>query len=321
METIGVVVFCVILGLIAPSSTAWISSQNHLRKESAPKLQTTRLQIGPQQLGEFEALRPSRQREERQVQFFDFASSGELIQFEDAWEFQKKILEDHVKRLSLLREEDPASQFLGDSSELWTTGLDTVIMLQHNPVYTLGTGSDEEFIISRNSDNKVPVVRMDRGGEVHCHCPGQLTMYGILDLRGYRQDIHWYMRALEEAVILALSKCGLDRAERQDDITGVWVDNCKVAAVGIKCRKWITMHGLSVNIERDSVKNFAGIVPCGLVGKDVGCLNQFLETPISVAGFSVLLQEALEEVFQIELQHVVGSEERDFSTLLKKTLE
>jgi lipoyl(octanoyl) transferase len=109
------------------------------------------------------------------------------------------------------------------------------------------------------------------------------------------------MRALEEAIITALSKCGLDRAGRLDDITGVWVDNCKVAAVGIKCRKWITMHGLSVNIEHSSLDYLSNIVPCGLVGREVGCLNQFLEEPVSVSEFAEIMKDALEEVLQIQL--------------------
>jgi lipoyl(octanoyl) transferase len=89
--------------------------------------------------------------------------------------------------------------------------------------------------------------------------------------------------------------------ERQDDVTGVWVDNHKVAAVGIKCRKWITMHGLAVNVEERSLTNFDGIVPCGLEGRQVGCINQFLEEPITVPEFALLMKDALEEVFQIEL--------------------
>jgi lipoyl(octanoyl) transferase len=109
------------------------------------------------------------------------------------------------------------------------------------------------------------------------------------------------MRALEEAIIIALSKCGLGRAERQEDVTGVWVDDCKVAACGVKVRKWVTMHGLAVNVEESSLEKIGGIVPCGLEGRDVGCINQFLDKPITVGKFAELMKEALEEVFQIEL--------------------
>lgn len=109
------------------------------------------------------------------------------------------------------------------------------------------------------------------------------------------------MRALEESILLALQKIGVN-AERQDDTTGIWVDNHKVAAIGVKCRKWITMHGLAVNIEPTSMTNFEGIVPCGLEGRKVGYVNQFLKEPITVPEFAKLMKETLEEVFQIQLQ-------------------
>ena len=136
------------------------------------------------------------------------------------------------------------------------------------------------------------------------HGPGQLVVYPVLDLRHYHQDIHWYMRALEESILMALKPCGFD-AERQDDTTGIWIDNHKVAAIGVKCRKWITMHGLAVNVEASSLENFGGIVPCGLEGRKVGCVNDFLSEdrePLTVAEFAKYMKVALEEVFQVEMQ-------------------
>jgi lipoyl(octanoyl) transferase len=254
----------------------------------------SQLAVAPQQLGTFEILNISDPSSVRQVAVRDYSSLRPPIPFTTAWDWQKCVLNDHLERLS---REGPPNQFLGSEGD--ECGVDTIILLQHAPVYTLGTGSDEKFVTS--GDNAVPVIRMDRGGEVTFHGPGQLTVYPVLDLRGYRQDIHWYIRSLEEAIIIALSKCGLDRAERQKDITGVWIDNFKVAAVGIKCRKWITMHGLAVNVEESSLEYFDGIVPCGLEGREVGCINQFLEKPLTVGDFAVLMKESLEEVFRIEL--------------------
>jgi lipoyl(octanoyl) transferase len=181
-------------------------------------------------------------------------------------------------------------------------GVDRVIFLQHDPVYTLGTGSDPSYIL--NSNSSVPVVRMDRGGEVTYHGPGQLVAYPVLDLRGYRQDIHWYMRALEEAVIVALHGMGLDGAGRDADTTGVWIENRKVAAMGVKCRKWVTMHGLAVNVEPTSLKGFEGIVPCGLHGRRVGCVSHFAGRHVTVAEFADRLQRAMEKVFQIQFVEI-----------------
>jgi len=136
------------------------------------------------------------------------------------------------------------------------------------------------------------------------------VVYPVLDLRHYRQDIHWYMRALEESILLALQACGIE-AERQEDTTGIWIDNHKVAALGVKCRRWITMHGFAVNVETTSLDNFEGIVPCGLEGRKVGCINQFLpagQDPLTVAEFSRYLKVALEKVFQIEMQPRIRKE-------------
>ena len=110
------------------------------------------------------------------------------------------------------------------------------------------------------------------------------------------------MRALEEVVLVACRKLPLSHsATRQDDTTGIWINNHKIAAMGIKCSRWITQHGLAVNVEEVSLSGFKEIVPCGLEGRKVGCLNQFLDQPVKVRDFALLLREALEEVFCIQL--------------------
>ncbi|CAJ1936429.1 unnamed protein product [Cylindrotheca closterium] len=277
--------------------------------------------LGPQQLGSFEVLALDESIiSQRNVALVDYSSDeAPYVPFETAWDWQKDILEGHIERLTNTPEDSSSStsiQFLSPTDSINVRGADTVIMLQHEPVYTLGTGSDEKFVLGLQQQQQqetspssaaVPTVRMDRGGEVTYHGPGQLTVYPVLDLRGYHQDIHWYMRALEEAILLALSKVGLDRAERQEDVTGVWVDNYKVAACGVKVKRWITMHGLAVNVEASSLENFKGIVPCGLEGRKVGCINQFLDEPITVSEFAQVMKGAIEEVFEIRLQSIEDS--------------
>jgi hypothetical protein len=123
---------------------------------------TSKLFLGPQQLGEFEVLDITDSPASRRVPLLDYSATGSpIIPFETAWDWQKELLDNHVERLS---REIPASQFLYETKKINQSGLDTVIMLQHAPVYTLGTGSDEKFVLYGKSD--VPVVRMDRGGEV-----------------------------------------------------------------------------------------------------------------------------------------------------------
>ena len=189
-------------------------------------------------------------------------------------------------------------------------GADTIILVEHEPVYTLGTGSDISFILESQKSNQFvpPIVRIDRGGEVTYHGPGQLTVYPIIDLRNYNQDIHWYMRALEEVVVRAINNVLINDgqsalvAHREENITGVWINDYKVAAIGVKCRKWITQHGFAINITPESMQYLDNIVPCGLLGRKVGYVNQFLQhKPITVSQMTDHIIQSLGDVFQIRL--------------------
>lgn len=283
------------------------------------------LHLAPQQLGEFEPLTLEQQQSQlqRRVIIQDWTRVTPL-DFTRVWDYQKQVVQGHVDRLGSWDAE--IDSFLSDqllqadgSAPSGTTGVDRILFLEHESVYTLGTGSDPKFILSTSFDaseqdaddadatavmSNIPIVRMDRGGEVTFHGPGQLVVYPLLDLRSYNQDIHWYMRALEEAILLACSMLPLSHTPVRDvETTGVWMDNFKIAALGVKCRKWITQHGLAVNVEERSLTGFDGIVPCGLDGRKVACLNQFLpaDQQTTVQEFAPLLQEALKEVFAISL--------------------
>jgi lipoyl(octanoyl) transferase len=273
--------------------------------------------IAPQQLGTFEALMlPGTQ--QRKVLLEDWTDScneegSSLVDFRAAWDIQKEYLQQHMARLDIIKEnenDDENSGFLRDSkNDDRLHGVDRVIMLEHEPVYTLGTASDASLIL--NESSTIPVVRMDRGGEVTFHGPGQLTVYPVLDLRNYRQDIHWYMRALEESVLVALQKCLEQHGsvvgaepQRDQDFTGVWVPGFgKVAAVGVKCRRWVTQHGVAINVESLSLEPFSGIVPCGLTGSEaqVTCVNDLVERPVTVSQMAQYMKEAMEIVFEVQL--------------------
>lgn len=175
---------------------------------------------------------------------------------------------------------------------------DSLILLQHPPVYTLGQGADVRFLRFDPAQASYEIHRVERGGEVTYHCPGQLVGYPILDLHGYRLDLHWYLRALEEVIIRALACYGLE-GERIAGLTGVWVEGCKVAAVGIKVSRWITMHGFALNICPDLL-GFEKIVPCGIEGRPVGSLAQFLPA-IRFLDVQKTLIEQFEQVFHLRL--------------------
>ena len=175
---------------------------------------------------------------------------------------------------------------------------DVLLLLEHPPVYTLGTGSDIKFIKFNLDKTDKEVYRIERGGEVTHHCPGQLVGYPILNLRYYQQDLHWYLRQLEEVILQTIAIYGLS-AQRIGGLTGVWVEGYKIAAIGIKVSRWITYHGFSLNVCPD-LSGFAEIIPCGIANKPVGSLEQFLPN-ISLRQVQQDLSRVFASVFGVEL--------------------
>lgn len=143
-------------------------------------------------------------------------------------------------------------------------GPDVLLLLEHPPVYTLGRGADVRFL-GESADGPIPVVRAGRGGQVTYHGPGQLVGYPILDLRGHRQDVHWYVRQLEQVLIDALAILGI-ASGRVSGLTGVWIDGRrKIASIGIGIRRWVAWHGFALNVGHD-LAPFDAITPCGIAG-------------------------------------------------------
>ncbi|WP_414564898.1 MULTISPECIES: lipoyl(octanoyl) transferase LipB [unclassified Anabaena] len=178
---------------------------------------------------------------------------------------------------------------------------DVLILLEHPPVYTLGQGSNPEFIKFDQENSQFDVHRVERGGEVTYHCPGQLVGYPILNLRHYRQDLHWYLRQLEEVLIRVLAIYGLS-GDRLPGFTGVWLEGRKVAAIGIKVSRWITMHGFALNVCPD-MSGFAHIIPCGIADKPVGSLAQWIPG-ITCQEVRTHIAQSFAEVFGVELVEV-----------------
>ncbi|MCY7275640.1 MAG: lipoyl(octanoyl) transferase LipB [Phormidesmis sp. CAN_BIN44] len=194
--------------------------------------------------------------------FSDFASTRccllenrGLMPYLEAWEWQKRLVSD--------RKLNPALK-------------DVLILLEHPPVYTLGQGATTEFLKFNPTQSEYELHRIERGGEVTYHCPGQLGGYPILNLNDYCKDLHWYLRQLEEVIIRVVGVFGLE-GTRIPGLTGVWVEGRKVAAIGIKVSRWITMHGFALNVCPD-LEGFDRIVPCGILNKSVGSLAQFVPT-------------------------------------------
>ncbi|HIK14728.1 MAG TPA: lipoyl(octanoyl) transferase LipB [Leptolyngbyaceae cyanobacterium M33_DOE_097] len=178
---------------------------------------------------------------------------------------------------------------------------DTLLLLEHPPVYTLGQGADKKFLKFDPNNSAETVVQIERGGEVTYHCPGQLVGYPILNLHYYRQDLHWYLRQLEEVIIQTVGAFGL-QGDRVAGMTGVWIGDAKVAAIGIKVSRWITMHGFALNVCPD-LSGFQKIVPCGIADKPVTSLAQFVPD-ITVEAVREQLIQSFADVFQVEFDQL-----------------
>ena len=141
---------------------------------------------------------------------------------------------------------------------------DLLLLLEHPPVVTLGRNSHDAHLLERDG---IDVVEVERGGDVTFHGPGQLVGYPIIDLKSYKQDLHWYLRTLEQALIDALAILDI-RAERNPGLTGVWTGGRKIASIGIHVKQWVTWHGFALNVTTD-LSQFGRIVPCGIQGVEM----------------------------------------------------
>ena len=194
---------------------------------------------------------------------------------------------------------------------------DVLLLLEHEPVVTLGRGARDSSVIARGllAERGIEVVEIERGGDVTYHGPGQLVGYPIVDLKRYRTDLHWYVRMLEEALIRALEDLGLD-AFRAPGLTGVWVGETgdaaslpgrvaagaarKIASIGVHVSRWVTWHGLALNVTREPLDNFQLIVPCGIDGVRMTCIEaEGVEAGFAEAGSSV--RHGFEQAFEAEL--------------------
>ena len=150
---------------------------------------------------------------------------------------------------------------------------DTLILVEHDPVYTLGKNADKNHLLqSRNKS--VDVFNIERGGDITFHGPGQLVGYPILDLSNYKKSVSWYMRILEHITIDVLEEYGI-KAKRTEGLIGVWVGDEKIAALGVRISRWVTMHGFAINVNPD-LSFYDGIIPCGIFHCSVTSMEQLL---------------------------------------------
>lgn len=201
-----------------------------------------------------------------------------LVPFAQAWQQQRQL----QQRLL----EDPE-------------GPAAVMLLEHQPCYTLGRGADPAFLRFDPANPPHPLFRIDRGGEVTHHCPGQLVLYPVLNLQRHGADLHLYLRALEQVVIDVLGALALG-GERSPGQTGVWLEGRKLAAIGVGARRWISQHGLALNVSCD-LAGFAAIVPCGISDRPVGRLADWIPG-LTTTQVRPLLLKAFAQRFGLRLR-------------------
>ncbi len=175
---------------------------------------------------------------------------------------------------------------------------DVLLLTEHEHVYTLGKGGDSNHLLASEEElsrDGTEVFRIDRGGDITYHGPGQIVGYPILDLNQYSPDIHKYLRSLEDSIIGLLSSYGI-HGEREEGMTGVWVGGEKIAAIGVKVSRWVTMHGFALNVNTD-LQKFERIIPCGIFHKGVTSMKRILGRELRLEEVEAKLTESFSAVF------------------------
>jgi lipoate-protein ligase B len=211
-----------------------------------------------------------------------------LIEYSEAWELQKKI---HQKRVEKRID-------------------DVLLLLEHPHTYTLGKTAHKEHLIGSDEylkEKNISVFEIDRGGDITYHGPGQIVGYPVISLTEWKEDSHKYLRTLEQVIIDVLEEFEID-AGRNEKYTGVWIEDRKITAIGIKISRWVTMHGFAFNIKPD-LSLFDGIVPCGIKDKNVTSLLEEIKKEISIQSVKKMLLEKFVSVFEYESFKQINKEE------------
>ncbi len=218
-----------------------------------------------------------------------------LIDYQEGWDFQEKLFSQNV-RIKIDNRKKPEEDQSVTSNHL--------VFCQHPHVYTLGkSGKEENLLVNAAElvDLNAKFYKTNRGGDITYHGPGQIVCYPILDLENFFADIHQYLRFLEESVIQVCTFFGL-KTGRIDGLTGVWINDNnprKIAAMGVKSSRWITMHGLSFNVNTD-LTYFSKIVPCGIDDKAVTSLSQEVGHELDIENVRSELENQLVRIFNMD---------------------
>ncbi|MGG5902174.1 lipoyl(octanoyl) transferase LipB [Sphingobacterium daejeonense] len=228
----------------------------------------------------------------KEVEFIDWG----LLDYQEAWDKQEEIFAKtlaikHDNRVN--NEQNPTPNYL--------------IFTEHPHVYTLGKSGHLEYLLLDEEglkEKEATFYKINRGGDITYHGPGQIVGYPILDLDNFFTDIHLYLRTLEEAIILTLAEYGIE-AGRYPGYTGVWLDPDndrarKICAMGVRASRWVTMHGFAFNVNAD-LNYFGNIVPCGIDDKDVTSIERELGYKVEIEEVKQKLKRHLADLFKMNL--------------------
>ena len=222
-----------------------------------------------------------------------------LKDYKAAWDFQEKLFKETV-------DQKIANRKLPETEQVETKNY--LIFCQHPHVYTLGKSGDENHLLANEAflkEKEATFYKINRGGDITYHGPGQIVGYPILDLDHFFTDIHKYLRYLEEAVILTLNDYGI-KSGRVEGLTGVWLDGDdnhkarKICAIGVKSSRWVTMHGFAFNVNTN-LEYFNYIVPCGIQDKAVTSLQKELGREVDINEVESKLKRYLSTIFEMDL--------------------
>ncbi|MEA1882101.1 MAG: lipoyl(octanoyl) transferase LipB [Candidatus Marinimicrobia bacterium] len=206
-----------------------------------------------------------------QIKFIDLGR----MDYQSAWDYQK----DYHQKVLLGQEPD------------------TLLFVEHEPVYTLGKNGDENHLL-QSAPRNTKVFNVERGGDITFHGPGQIVGYPILDLHRYKKSVSWYMRTLEQVLIDTLADFGIV-AGVKEGLTGVWVGDEKIGAQGVRISRWVTMHGFALNVNTD-LSYFGGIIPCGIFEYGVTSMEKILGEKQEISTVRKSILKSFAQAFQLK---------------------